>query len=487
ALQGKRPIQNCITTLKELVFMCTQQRKLTIIILAVTAIGVVALTPGTFASSGDDTLNEQLSAVLRQHGFTGRVGLSLEQRLGRKIDNQLAALGRLAFHDSLLGLNDDNSCAGCHAAPLGFGDSQSIAIGVENNNIVGPDRVGPRNQRRAPIVLNNVFFPALMWNSRFNSVSGNPFDNSAGFQFPLPEGFSLSALPHLLTAQAFIPTTEKPEMTGFHPSVPGTNDGIRAAVVDRLNANGEYRKLFGQNFPEVKSGAPVTYEMLARAIAEFEFTLVFANAPIDKFARGQKNAMTDDEKRGALIFFGSGNCVSCHAVSGQSNEMFSDFRQHVAGIPQIAPAVGNVTFDGPGANEDFGLEQVTGNPNDRYAFRTSPLRNLALQPTFFHNGCFTRLEDAVRYHLDAIGSAPSYNPVAAGLDADLQGPQGPMAPVLARIAPALATPVTLSSDEFRQLIAFLRTGLLDPKANAHDLRRLIPARVPSGRPVHDFQ
>ncbi|HEU4875347.1 MAG TPA: hypothetical protein VFT44_19730, partial [Pyrinomonadaceae bacterium] len=186
-------------------------------------------------------------------------------------------------------------------------------------------------------------------------------------------------------------------------------------------------------------------------------------------------------------FFGSGNCVSCHAVSGQSNEMFSDFRQHVAGIPQIAPAVGNVTFDGPGANEDFGLEQVTGNPNDRYAFRTSPLRNLALQPTFFHNGCFTRLEDAVRYHLDAIGSAPSYNPVAAGLDADLQGPQGPMAPVLARIAPALATPVTLSSDEFRQLIAFLRTGLLDPKANAHDLRKLIPARVPSGRPVHDFQ
>ena len=457
--------------------------RLTMLLLALTALGVVVLTPGTSASS----LNEQLSAVLTQHGFTGRVGLSLEQRLGRKIDNRLADLGRLAFHDSLLGLNDDNSCAGCHAAPLGFGDSQSIAIGVENNNIVGPDRTGPRNQRRAPLILNNVFFPALMWNSRFNSVSGDPFDNSAGFQFPLPEGFSLSGLPHLLTAQAFIPVTEKPEMTGFHPSVPGTNDGIRAAVVERLNANGEYRKLFGQNFAEVKSGAPITYEMLARAIAEFEFTLVFADAPVDKFARGQMNAMTEDEKRGALIFFGPGNCVSCHAVSGLSKEMFSDFRQHVAGIPQIAPAVGNVAFDGPGANEDFGLEQVTGNPNDRYAFRTSPLRNVALQPAFFHNGSFTRLEDAVRYHLDAIGSAPSYDPVVAGVDADLQGPQGPIAPVLARIDPALATPVVLSPDEFHQLIAFLRTGLLDPKANAHNLRKLIPARVPSGRSVHVFQ
>jgi cytochrome c peroxidase len=467
--------------------MTNRQLKMIVVLLAVVTVGVVTLTPRTSAQGNDSALNEELSALLSQHGFTGRVGLSLEERLGRKIDNQLSDLGRLAFHDSLLGLNDDNSCAGCHAAPLGFGDSQSIAIGVENNNIVGPDRTGPRNQRRAPLVLNNVFFPALMWNSRFNSVSGDPFDNSVGFQFPLPEGLSLSNLSHLLGAQAFIPTTEKPEMTGFHPSVPGTNDGIRAAVVERLNANAEYRKLFGKNFTEVKEGAPITYEMLARAIAEFEFTLVFADAPIDKFARGLKNAMTEDEKRGAVLFFGSANCVSCHAVAGQSNEMFSDFRQHVAGIPQIAPVVGNVTFDGPGANEDFGLEQVTGNPNDRYAFRSSPLRNLALQPTFFHNGCFTRLEDAVRYHLNAIGSAPTYNPVAAGVDVDLQGPMGPIAPVLARIDPALATPINLTDDEFRQLVAFLRNGLLDPKANAHDLRKLIPARLPSGRVVHVFQ
>jgi len=337
------------------------------------------------------------------------------------------------------------------------------------------------------MVLNNAFFPGLMWNSRFAAISGDPFNNAAGFQFPAPESFTLSFLPHLLTAQAFIPVTENVEMAGFSAVVPDSHDGIRDVVVQRLNASSEYRKLFKKIFPEVRAGAPITYEMLARAIAEFEFTLVFADAPIDKFARGQKNAMSDDEKRGALLFFGSANCVSCHAVSGQANEMFSDFQMHVAGIPQISPAVGNVVFDGPGANEDFGLEQVTGNPNDRYAFRTSPLRNLALQPTFFHNGSFTRLEDAVRYHLNTIGSAPSYDPVVAGVDADLQGPRGPIAPVLVRIDSALATPVTLSNDEFRQLIAFLRTGLLDRKANAHDLRKLIPARVPSGRPIHVFQ
>ncbi len=348
-----------------------------IVVLALIAGAAVILAPPSSASN-DDGLDNQLSEVLEFHGFTGRVGSTLERRLGREIDKRLANLGRLAFHDSLLGLNDDNSCSGCHAASRGFGDTQSIAIGIENNNIVGPDRTGPRNQRRTPMVLNNAFYPRLMWNSRFASLSGDPFDNSGGFQFPPPEGTSLSLLPHLLTAQAFIPVTENVEMAGFGPGVPTTHDGIRSAVADRLNATPAYRRLFGRNFPEVRNGGPITYEMLARAIAEFEFTLVFADAPIDKFARGQKNAMTNDEKRGALLFFGSANCVSCHAVSGISNEMFSDFQQHVAGIPQIAPAVGNVPFDGPGANEDFGLEQVTGNLDDRYAFRTSPLRNLGL-------------------------------------------------------------------------------------------------------------
>ncbi|HEX8119504.1 MAG TPA: cytochrome c peroxidase, partial [Pyrinomonadaceae bacterium] len=340
---------------------------------------------------------------------------------------------------------------------------------------------------RAPMILNNVFFPRLMWNSRFAALSGDPFDNAAGFQFPAPEGFSLSALPHLLTAQAFIPVTERPEMAGFGLDVPGTNDGIRAGVVARLNQSEEYRKLFGQIFPAVKAGAPLTYEMLARAVAEFEFTLVFADAPLDRFARGQKNAMSNDEKRGALLFFGAAGCAQCHKVSWQSNEMFSDFEQHVVGVPQVAPASTNVSFDGPGADEDFGLEQVTGSPADRYAFRTSPLRNVSLQPAFFHNGAFTRLEDALRFHLNPAAGLQTYDPSQAGLDADLQGQTGPTQPLLERLDPLMQNPVALSDEEFRQLLAFLSNGLLDPKARPEHLRKLIPARVPSGRPVHNFQ
>jgi cytochrome c peroxidase len=227
--------------------------------------------------------------------------------------------------------------------------------------------------------------------------------------------------------------------------------------------------------------------MFARAIAEFEFTLVFADAPIDKFARGQKNALSGDQKKGALLFFGRANCAQCHAVSGQSNEMFSDFRQHVVGVPQIVPTIGNVTFDGAGHNEDFGLEQVSGNPNDRYKFRSSPLRNVALQPAFFHNGAYTRLEDAIRFHLDPTHFASVYDPAAAGVDADLRNPVGPIAPVLARLDPLMQNPVNLSDDEFRQLVEFVRYGLLDERAKPENLRRLIPDRVPSGRPLQTFQ
>jgi cytochrome c peroxidase len=460
--------------------------KLTLVLLTLVAGGAMSLARAT-AARGGNALDDSLRAALDEQGFTGRVGQSLEGRLGRKVDQRLADLGRLAFHDSLLALGDDNSCAGCHAAPAGFGDTQSIAIGVSNNGLVGPDRAGPRNQRRAPMILNNVFYPRLMLNSRFAALSGDPFDNSAGFQFPAPEGFSLSGLPHLLTAQAFIPVTERPEMAGFGPDVPGANDGIRDAVVARLNGSEGYRKLFGQAFPAVKAGAPVTYEMLARAVAEFEFTLVFADAPVDRFARGQKNALSEDEKRGALLFFGAAGCVRCHKVSGQSNEMFSDFRQHVVGVPQVAPAVTNVTFDGPGADEDFGLEQATGSPADRYAFRTSPLRNVSLQPTFFHNGAFTRLEDALRFHLDPAAGLATYDPARAGLDLDLQGPAGPAQALLERLDPLAQAPVTLGEDEFKQLLAFLTNGLLDPKARPENLRKLIPARLPSGRPVHSFQ
>jgi cytochrome c peroxidase len=199
--------------------------------------------------------------------------------------------------------------------------------------------------------------------------------------------------------------------------------------------------------------------------------------------------MTFRQKRGALLFFGKANCVSCHAVAGKANEMFSDFEEYNIGVPQISPTFGvgkgNVIFDGPDQDEDFGLEQITGDSRDRYRFRTAPLRNLVLQPAFFHNGSFTRLEDAIRHHLNVYESARNYNPASAGVERDLRH-VGPIEPVLMTLAPELKTPICLKQHELRALVAFVRDALQDERATKRRLCALIPESVPSGRPLLRF-
>lgn len=452
--------------------------------LGVGATGVAVLTLLIASPSPQSTtssLDKQLRSVLKAQGFTGTVDAQLEPRLGRPLNIPMANLGCQLWFDKFIGLHDDNSCGGCHSPTNGFGDSQSIAIGIDNNNFVGPSREGPRNMRRAPSIINVGFYPNLMWNSRFIALSGDPFNHNPGWQFPAPEGTSLSYLPQLIFAQAFIPPTEQSEMAGF--LVDPDHDSIRAAVIARLNGSLPYVTVFNSVF----GSGPITYNQVAKAIGEFQLVETFSNAPIDRFARGDAAAMTDDEKRGALLFFGTAKCIQCHAVSGQSNEMFSDFKDHVIGIPQITPSVTNVVFDGPNHDEDFGLEQITGLVADRYKFRTSPLRNSAVQAAFFHNGAFTNLDDAIRHHLNVIASATAYTPQSQHLPPDLSGPMGPLAPVLARVDPILTTPIVLSSAEFAQLSVFVMKGLMDRRASPVETAYIVPKKVLSGMTPMIFQ
>ncbi len=474
------------------------------------------------AWAADAGVDARLQAALKSAGFTGAVESTFAQRLGRPVNPILAEVGRMLFFDKAGAVHVDNMCGGCHNPANGMGDSQTMAIGIQNNDIVGPKRSGPRNQRRTPSVVNTAFYPKLMWNGRFAVGSGDPFNNSAGFTFPLPEGTSYfkagdPRIYHLLVAQGHMPPTELTEVAGYTgtcgkgwldpifcvfddgkesplpaPDAGGYfNEPIRQFLLaDRLNTNPVYVAAFSAIFPdEMKNnGGKIDFSMFGRAIAEFEFSLVYADAPLDRFARGDVNAMDTSEKRGALLFFGEANCVSCHAVAGPSNEMFSDFQNRVVGVPQVAPyfgkGQGNVVFDGPGQNEDFGLEQISGNSADRYKFRTAPLRNLAVAAGYFHNGAYADLTDAIRFHLNPRHEAPNYDARKAGLDADLTYRLGPIQPVLDRLDP-LMTPVALTNTEFNDLVHFIRDGLLDPRAAK--TCSLVPSAVPSGLPHPKFQ
>jgi len=110
-----------------------------------------------------------------------------------------------------------------------------------------------------------------------------------------------------------------------------------------------------------------------------------------------------------------------------------------------------------------------------------------VQPAFMHNGAFTSLRAAIEHHLDVIASARAYRPEEHGLDHDLTGPTGPIEPVLARIDPLVATPRHVADEQLDALVAFLRDGLLDTRAEPENLRALVPKRLPSGRAPLTFE
>ena len=306
-----------------------------------TTVSAVILAASSDRYDDDErSLNRNLSEALTAAKFTGsieqRFRKKIEKNLGRPIDPKLANLGRLLWFDKLQSLGRDNSCGGCHSPTNGMGDSQPIAIGVQNNNLVGAHRIGPRNQRRAPTVVNAALYPNMMWNSRLASVAGSPFDNSRGFSlsvFSIPEDFNtpapvrfsfaqntLHGVTHLLQAQAHVPPTDLTELAGFKGSCPNgvpdqwlgprfcqfddgsgpgeplpppdasglRNEPIRHAMLAALNSSDAYRDLFRELFPETGPplNRPIDFFMFGKAIAEFEFTLVYADAPLDRFARG---------------------------------------------------------------------------------------------------------------------------------------------------------------------------------------------------------
>ena len=102
-----------------------------------------------------------------------------------------------------------------------------------------------------------------------------------------------------------------------------------------------------------------------------------------------------------------------------------------------------------------------------------------------HNAAFVQLDDAIRYHLDATGSSRKYTPRALALD--LQGPLGPITPVLERLDPLLRIPIVLSEADVADLVDFVWNGLLDPAARPERLRHLVPNQLPSGRAPLTFQ
>jgi len=75
----------------------------------------------------------------------------------------------------------------------------------------------------------------------------------------------------------------------------------------------------------------------------------------------------------------------------------------------------------------------------------------------------------------------------SGVAEDLRHKANNVDTLLASLDPKLKDPIPLSDPEFRDLVVFVRSGLLDTRATPENLHRLIPEKLPSGEAVAEFE
>lgn len=163
----------------------------------------------------------------------------------------------------------------------------------------------------------------------------------------------------------------------------------------------EFETAFNSN---VDAEDLLTFENTAEAIGEYERSMVFINSPWRDYLDGDMSALTEQQKQGALLFFddpdeGGAGCSACH-----SGPLLSDERHNIVAFPQIGVGKG----DGNNSDDDFGREQVTGDDQDRYNFRTPSLLNIAATAPYGHAGTFDSLERVVRHYNNPTRSIDDY-------------------------------------------------------------------------------
>ncbi|HJR49503.1 MAG TPA: hypothetical protein VJ794_00270, partial [Gemmatimonadales bacterium] len=219
----------------------------------------------------------------------------------------------------------------------------------------------------------------------------------------------------------------------------------------------------GTSFPQMNFGHA------SNAIAAFlTDRLAFNDSPWDRFLAGDDGALTEVQLRGARNFL-TARCSICHNGPALTDNQF-----HNVAVAQFGPGKG----DGPSGRDDFGRMRETGRAEDRYAFRTPPLRNVELTAPYGHDGAFFSLREFVAHYSESDLKLRSFD--GSELEPALRGT------LLANVEEILATRdplldgVVFDDVTIDEVTEFMK-ALTDPAAR--DLSGIVPARVPSGLPV----
>jgi cytochrome c peroxidase len=453
-------------------------RTLSLAVLAAAALSACRDSDQTLATAptspllkkrGDD--NSATVALVRQ--LTASRGITALPK-APYVRGELVKLGQMLAFDPILSGNENISCMTCHMPAYATGDDKSLSVG-EGGNGFGPTREHAGNAfiaRNAPPVFNMAAMRHLFWDGRVQLDEHGAIQTPAGNQVTpaMEKVFEFGPI----SAIAMFPPTNRFEMRGQL----GTNEvaavddadnpGIWAALMKRLGAIPEYRTLFENAYPGTKFD-DMTFAHASNAIGGFIVEkLTFENSPWDRFLAGDNHALSQEQLEGAQTFM-TLKCSTCHSGATLSDERF-----HNVAVPQIGPGEG----DGAGGRDDFGRMRVTGLADDRYRFRTSPLRNVELTAPYGHDGAITSLRAFVEHYSESDLKIASFDPMQ--LETNLRGTvQGNSAAILAQ-RDTLLQGVILSSDQVDKLMDYM-SALTDDAAR--DLKHLVPNKVPSGLTV----
>lgn len=306
-------------------------------------------------------------------------------------------LGRRLFHDPRLSANDQVACASCHDIGSGAGaDGRPASVGIDG-------QVGTRN---APTVLNAAYQAVLFWDGRAAS----------------------------LEAQAVGPLMNPVEM--------GMADA--RAVVRKVASISAYREAFRHVFGGER---PVTLTNIAKAIAAYERTLVTPSAPYDRFVRGDRNAMSEQQVRGMALFAEFG-CVACHRGPNFSDAALVGGSAPFRAFPAVPGSAYETRYH---LVDDTGL--ADGDGAERGVWRVPSLRNVSRTAPYFHNGSVETLEEAVR----VMARVQLDKPASNRQEDDWQVRWSPE-----RHTTGAAANAVISDAEVKDIVAFLHALEADP-------------------------
>ncbi len=422
----------------------------------VVPVAMVSLLSGCdlFTSGASSSeLDETLEATLIAAAPTGSIDYfqlplsndfnSIPQDPRNPLSTAKVELGKFLFHETALNISPKNteygmetsSCAACHFAGAGFqaGRAQGIGEGGWGMGNNGLDRTGNVDYDpldidvqpiRTPSAMNGAYQTNNLWNGQFGATGVN-----TGTEDRWAEG--------------------TPIFNNFLGYEGLETQAIAALTVHRLNdvensiaaTNRKYVELFAEAFP----GQPINNETAGLAIGAYERTLLANKSPFQLWLRGQRKAMTAEEKAGAALFFGKANCSTCH--TGPS---LADMNFYALGMNELDGS----DVIGPIGGAALGRGGFSGNEEDNYKFKTPQLYNLTDSPFYGHGATFSSIREVVEYKNAAV---PENAVVPAG-----------------RLASEFV-PLGLSEYEIDAITAFLATGL-----NDKNLKRYQPTRLPSG-------